>query len=157
MMNLLKDLNERERRLLIAGLIVIISYLFYLLIYAPLNSAITERSAQLIEKKLSLTWMKSLEQNPDTRKNPISINTTKMLAVMGNQLSSGKLSPFEYELQQTPAGDVQLSFEAIPFVNFLTWYWQFSHQYLINIKELTAERSEISGIVKLKTTFHVTD
>lgn len=149
MRNYWNTLNERERwMLIIAGLCLSI-YLFYSFIYAPLKNSLAAKSAQLVEKKDTLIWMqqaKAAKHSVATRKN---LNNRQLLTLLSDQLKTGHLQKYAHQMEQTSAGDVQLSFNEVPFQTLLTWLENLSKTYVISVKQLNAERTETRGVVKL--------
>lgn len=143
------NLNERERWMLGIGLISTLLYLFYTLVYSPLVTAVDNKTRQLLEKKETVAWMQSIRKQPTNKTTAQTINSAKLLALIGEQLKQNHFRPFPYQLQQTGAGDIQLSFERVPFNQFLSWLWSLSQSYAISLKQLTAERTDRPGVVKL--------
>jgi len=143
------NLNERERWMAMAGSVCLLIFLFYELIYSPLAATVESKSKELNEKQQTLVWMQQVRQLPKKQKTEQLISNTKLLALMGNQLSSNSLQKFPYQLQQTGAGDIQLSYDRVPYNQFLPWLWSLSNDYAIALKQFSAERTETSGIVKL--------
>lgn len=143
------NLNERERWMAAIGSISVLIYLFYLLVYSPLTTAVSTRSKELREKQETLAWMQQVRQQPRSQKTAQAISNTKLLALIGNQLSSNSLQKFVYQLQQTGSGDIQLSYDRVPYNLFLSWLWSLSNDYVISFKQFSAERTDTPGIVKL--------
>ncbi|KTD10533.1 type II secretion system protein GspM [Legionella hackeliae] len=148
-MNYWNNLNERERWMVGIAAACIIFYLFYLLIYSPLVTAVDTKSTQLQEKKETLAWMEQVRKKPKNQKIPQPITSSKLLALIGSQLNTGSLRPFTYQLQQTGQGEIQLSFEQVPFTQFLAWLWKLSNDYALILKQFSAERTDTPGVVKL--------
>ncbi|WED42093.1 type II secretion system protein M [Legionella cardiaca] len=149
MINYWNNLNERERWMVSIAAVCIGAYLFYLLVYSPLVTAVSSKAAQLQEKKETLTWMQQVRQQPKNKRVPQSITNAKLLALIGSQLNSGALRKFVYQLQQTGSGDIQLSFEQVPMQPFLSWLWALSNDYTVILKQLSVERTDIPGVVKV--------
>lgn len=147
--NYWNNLNEREKWLLAATSICVIIYLFYLFFYAPLANAVINREKLLQEKNETLHWMKQVRNEAKHSNHAMPITNAKLLALIDNQLSNNKLHQFTYQLQQTGSGEIQLSFERVPFNQFLTWLWSVNNNYAFNIKQFNAERSDVAGMVRL--------
>ena len=145
-----KELNEREQLSLgLAGLFCVV-YLFYLVIYSPLTSAVTNKTQLLQDKRDTLVWMqKTQQQYRQSNKAAQPIDNSKLLALIASELGKPAFSAFTYQMQQTGSGNIQLSFEKIPYNAFITWLWDTTHRYTIHIKELHIEHTETPGIVKL--------
>lgn len=143
------NLSERERWIAGLGSITALCYLFYLLVYSPLSSAVMIQSKQLIEKEETLAWMEQIRQQPKQQKKIQTLNNTKLLALIGNQLNDKAFKPFPYQLEQTGPGDLQLSFDRVPYLQVLAWLWTLNNNYAITLKQFIAERSDTAGVVKL--------
>lgn len=147
--NYWSGLTERERIIAAVGGTCTLIYLFYLLIYSPLSTAVSTKTKQLIEKKETLSWMQQVRNQPKNQKQVESLTNTKLLALIGTQLSDNKFKQFPYQLQQTGPGDIQLSFDKVPYILFLSWLWTLKSHYKITIKQFTADKTDTPGLVKL--------
>ena len=143
------NLNERERWILSLGALFCVLYLFYLLIYSPLASAVHDKSQQLAEKQETLVWMQHVRQQYKIKKAPETLTSSKLLTVLAEQLNATSFKQFPYQLQQTGASDIQLIFEKVPYNAFMSWLWSINEKYTISIKQLNAERTDTPGVVKL--------
>lgn len=143
------NLNERERLILGLGIIFCTFYLFYLLIYSPLTTAVRSRSQQLLEKQETLVWMQQVRHQQKNKKSPEVLTSSKLLAVMAAQLNSTSFKQFPYQLQQTGVSDIQLVFDRVPYNAFIGWLWSMSEKYTVSIKQLSIERTDTPGVVKL--------
>ncbi|STX29362.1 general secretion pathway protein M [Legionella beliardensis] len=149
MMNYWNNLNDREKWLLGLGLISTLIYLFYLLLYSPLISAVDEKETQLKEKQETLIWMQQVRQQLPHKSNLKTISSSKLLTVIATELTNQALQKFPYQLQQTSQGDIQLSFENVPYKTFLVWLWQLNNNYALTLKQLVIEKTATVGLVKL--------
>ena len=145
-----KNLNEREQAGLgVAGLFCVI-YFFYLIIYSPLISAVANKNQQLQDKRETLAWMQKIQQQyHQVNKKTNSFDNGKLLALIASELNNPTFKVFTYHMEQTSSGDIQLSFEKIPYNAFITWLSKISHQYTIHIKTLHIEHTKTPGLVKL--------
>lgn len=142
------NLNERERWIVIGGLIFCGFYLFYVLIYSPLNSAIHGKTLQLQDKKDTLVWMQQVKSQYKPQQPLQSLGSGQLLTVLAEQLNTAAFKHFPYRLQQVGKGDIQLLFERVPYNTLVEWLWSFSKKYAITLQQLTIERVETSGLVK---------
>lgn len=143
------NLTERERWMAGIASFCVLAYLFYLLIYSPLATAVHTKTKQLHEKQETLTWMQQFRLQSKNQKTRQAISNAKLLALIGSQLSAKPFRQFTYQLQQTGPGDIQLSFDRVPYKPFLAWLWSLNNHYAITLKQFTAERTETPGLVKL--------
>lgn len=131
------------------GVLFCFCYLFYLLFYAPLVRGVHEKSLQLVEKQETLIWMRQVRQRHQVTKAPEVLSNAQLLTLLATQLQTTSFQRFPYQLQQTGVGDIQLSFEQVPFNSFITWLWTINQKYAISIKQFSAERTDSPGIVKM--------
>jgi general secretion pathway protein M len=142
------NLNDRERGMLGGAVIFLFLYLFYAVIYAPLTTSVAEKTQQVFEKQATLTWMQNVRHQAHAQK-PKTLSSSQLLSMFAAQLKSAAFHPFSYQIQQTGAGDIQLSFEQVPYNLFLEWLWSIQQKYAFTIKQLTIEHTETPGVVKL--------
>ena len=62
MKSYLNTLNEREKWMLIGGVLCLFIYVYYLFLYAPLSNKVTQKATQLVEKTNTLAWMQKAKQ-----------------------------------------------------------------------------------------------
>lgn len=148
-------LNERERWMLGIGAVFCFFYLLYLLVFAPLSSAVHKRSQQLKEKRETLDWMQQVSQEYKGKKNQTTLTISNLLTVLANQLNSSSFKQFHYQLQQTGVNDIQLIFDKVPYNDFMTWLWSVNEKYAISIKQFNIERTSVPGIVRLMLVLNV--
>ena len=143
------NLSERERWTLGVGALLCFLYLFYLLLYSPLATAVHNKSQQLTEKQETLVWMQQVRQQHKTKKAPQTLTSSKLLTVLAEQLNTTSFKQFPYQLQQIGGSDIQLLFDKVPYNAFMTWLWSVNDKYTISIKQLNVERTDSPGVVKL--------
>ncbi|STX51894.1 general secretion pathway protein [Legionella busanensis] len=145
------NLNERERWLVGLGLACLIIYLFYLLIFSPLTSTVEEKEQQLKEKQETLVWMQQVKQQLPNNQHLQAVSSSKLLSIIATELTSQNqnFQKLPYQLQQTSQGDIQLSFDTVPYKIFLSWLWQLNTRYAISLKQVMIEKTATSGLVKL--------
>ena len=143
------QLNERERWMVGLGAMFCVIYLFYMLIYAPLARAVHNQSQQLLEKQETLVWMQQVRQQYKAKTAPQTLTSSKLLTVLDEQLNKTSFKHFPYQLQQTGASDIQLSFDKVPYQALMSWIWSLNEKYTLSIKQLNVERTDVPGVVKL--------
>lgn len=145
-----QSMNDREKTMVLAAGLCIILYLFYLLVFSPLLNAVHNKSAQLIEKRDTLHWLEQVRPLAQKGgKSKQSLSNSQLLTLIGKQLKEDKVLNLPYQLQQASNGDIQLSFESVPLNPLLNWLGQLDGQYHLSVKQFNAEKTEVSGIVKL--------
>lgn len=148
------NLNDRERMTLGIGGLICGLYLLYLLLFAPLVQSVYDKSKQLIEKQNTLTWLQNVRQQHKTIKAPQVLSQGKLLTILAKQLNSTSFHNRVYQLQQTGVGDIELSFEKVPYNLFISWLWSIRERYQFSIKQLNVDRTKTAGVVKLSLIIH---
>ncbi len=149
MKNYWTQLNNRERWMVALAVIVAVVYLNYILIFSPLKNAVDNKTKQLIEKVDTLKWMKKTKLQHHAVGNKKTLNNSQLLTLLADRLKEDELKRFPYQIQQTANGDIQLSFNEVPFNRLITWLRELNKQYAMSIRQLNAERRDTSGMVKL--------
>ena len=145
----LSTLNEREKWMIITAGLCLFIYCYYLLLYSPLSNRVAQQSLQLIEKKQTLDWMNTVRGQSRPTQNKQTVDNAQLLTLLTTQLKNNPQLKFPYQLQQTGSGDIQLSFDAVPFNQFMDWLKKFNQSYTIVIKQFDVEHGEKQGITKL--------
>lgn len=143
------NLNERERLMVAGGGVFCVIYLLYALIYSPIKSGLSEGALQLSSKQALCEWMRQAKREYHTQNHAQSLSASKLLTVLTTQLNKTTFKHFPYQLQQTGSGDIQLSFESVPYNALLNWIWDMHHQYVIVIKQLNISKTDATGLVKV--------
>ena len=143
------QLNDRERYLLLWGGVCLGLYLAYV-IYSSLAQAVVVNTQQLSEKKETLAWIKHVEaQRSPQQSGLITLDKSKGLTVLSQQLKTKAFHGFSYQLQQLNEDELQVSFEKVPYKICFVWLASMSKKYNITIKELHVDRTNTPGLVKL--------
>ncbi|CAM4397265.1 MAG: hypothetical protein LEGION0403_FIIPPAGN_00819 [Legionella sp.] len=145
----LSTLNERERSMVIGAAICLVLYCYYIFLYAPLSRQVNQKSTQLVEKITTLDWMKKVKGQNLKPKSKEAVDNSQLLTILATQLKEHTLQKFPYQLQQTGAGDIQLTFETVPFNLFVTWLTKINERYALTIKQFNAEKTPIAGVARV--------
>lgn len=149
MKNYWNSLNHREKAMVALAAITVMVYLFYLLVYSPLKTSLNTKTHQLIEKTDTLKWMQKARLQERSSHAREAISNGQLLTLIANQLKEGPLKRFPNQLQQTSNGEIQLNFNEVPFNQCLKWLEKIHQNYAVTIKQLNAEKTQTSGLVKL--------
>lgn len=144
-----QDLNEREREIVFAGALIVVIYLFYALAYSPLKTALTKNTEALQEKKTTLQWLESVQPFASKLSRKESLTNSQLLTLLSDKLKTNISKEFPYQLQQTGSGEIQLSFEQVPFEYLISWLTTFQKTYSISIKQVNVEKLPTPGLIKI--------
>jgi general secretion pathway protein M len=132
----------------LAGIVLFI-FIIYEFVYSPLVEMNISKEQELKEKIATLSWMQETENKKQELSNEKPITSGKLLSIIATELNKKPFSAFPHQIQQTSQGNIQLSFETVPFNAFLAWLWNLQNTYVIIIKQLDASRTPKAGVVKL--------
>ncbi len=149
MKSYLNSLNEREKWMVIAAILTSVLYCYYQFIYTPLSNKVALQSSQLIEKRETLAWMKTVRQKAHSTQTKQKVDNSQLLTLLATQLKNNETLKFPYQLQQTGSGDIQLTFETVPFKLFLQWLSQINDKYTLTIKQFDVSHTTTPGLTKL--------
>lgn len=149
MKSYLNSLNERERWTLIGGILCVVLYCYYLFLYEPFANKIRLKSTQLIEKTATLAWMEQVRLTHRAAPTKKAISHTQLLTLLAKQLKEANSLKFPYQLQQTSSGDIQLTFDEVPFGALIAWLMELNQNYALAIKQFDASKLDTAGMVKL--------
>ncbi len=147
--------NNRERLMLAACAVICCVYLFYAWFYSPITDAVENNLKQFTEKKATLAWMQQMQLQYKGMKKSQTVSSVKFLTLLAADIKHSTFSQFSYQLQQTGANNIQLSFDQVPFNAFIAWLYKLNEQYFFSIDQLKIEQSNISGLVKAMVLFNV--
>jgi general secretion pathway protein M len=145
----LNSLNERERKMVLGTIICVLIYVYYYLLYTPLNTNLELKSSLLVEKKETLIWMNQIKKHQKPASTKQNISNNQLLTILATQLKESDTLKYPYQLQQTGQGDIQLTFQQVPFNAFITWLIKVNQGYSINIKQLDVNKTDTPGMTQL--------
>ena len=148
MKHYLSTISERDKWTLLGGGLCLVLYLFYLFIYSPLDTKVTEQNTQLSDKINTLAWMKDQEVMSNTKAKK-SVDNSQLLTLLSTQLKENQQLKFPFELQQTGSGEVQLTFDKVPFRLFLNWLESLDEHYILTIKQFDVDPTDTPGVTRL--------
>jgi general secretion pathway protein M len=147
-----EGLNARDRLMLVVGGLFLVVYAGYMM-YAALSHAVLNKTQVLSEKQATLVWMRLAEQENKLLKQgtpgPVRLDAAKGLTVFSEALSQTSFQGFTYQLQQLKEGELQLSFDTVPYNDFLKWLSSMNKRYAFVIQSFDVEKSDVRGLVKL--------
>ncbi|WP_058535497.1 GspM family type II secretion system protein LspM [Legionella saoudiensis] len=142
----LSSLNEREKWMVIGAAVCLVLYCYYMFLYTPLSHQVNQKTNQLVEKITTLDWMKKVKGQNLRPKSKETVDNSQLLTILATQLKDHALQKYPYQLQQTGSGDIQLTFEAVPFNLFVTWLTKINEKYALTIKQFNAEKTPTAGV-----------
>ncbi len=148
-----QQFNEREQGAILISGLFLIAYLSYASFFSPLSKMVTTAQKRWHEQTVTLTWMLHVQQNYHEEKKPQKVASSNLLSILTEVLDQASFNRFAYQLEQTATGDIQLSFENVPYNGFMEWLRDQSAQYTLSIKNLDVTKTNINGVVTVSVIF----
>lgn len=143
------QLNLREQRLVIAMTTVVMFFILYSTIWAPLNNNIDTAKAKLERQQELLTWVqegtvkyKSAVGSGNSRKGNVSLSSLVNQTAGRNQISIARMQP--------QGDDLQVWIDEVPFNQLLAWLEELSVKEGVRVKSIDIANSPITGVVKIR-------
>lgn len=157
MMDYWNKLNQREQGAVAFCVVFLFLYLIYSLIYAPLDHAVDRQLASIKEKRSLLIWMEHARSQTMHQKKPSPVASSKFLSVVSDALTPSPLNSFAHQLQQTGEGELQLSFDEVPYNACVAWLFSMHEKYAFLIKQLSMKQTKTPGLVEASFQIGVLD
>lgn len=143
------QLNIREQRLVIAMASVIIFFLLYSAIWAPLNDNIEAATKKVDRQQQLLTWV---QQSTATYKqaagSSASNNRNKSLSSLVNK-TAGQ-SKIAIARMQPQGDNIQVWIDEVPFNLLLNWLERLATKEGIRVKAIDITHAQQAGVVKVR-------
>lgn len=147
--------SPRERRLISLGGLVVGILIFYLLIWSPLESAVTQQHQLQQTTQQLYAWMQEksvLIARLKQATGGVRGRPTSLLLVTERSLAQAKLASYIKKVEQPDQTSLALQLDAIPFDGFISWLQRLDSQYAISIKSVKVKRTAVTGVVDIELT-----
>jgi len=144
-----QQLNNREQRLVAAVSVVVFIFLFYSLVWQPLNESIAKSTKKLARQQTLLSWVSSETQRYKLAKGNSSNKQSKgsLSSVVNRTAGTNGISITRMQ----PQGDnLQVWIDNIAFDQLLQWLAQLSSDEGITVGAIDLSRGEQTGQVRVK-------
>lgn len=143
-----QQLNKREKQLVSGMVTVIVIFLFYSLIWQPLNDNIAKAEKKIVKQQQLLAWVQEntaryKQQNGGSKK-----QSKGSLSSIVNKTAAGARISIERIQQQ--GDDIQVWLEAVPFNNLLSWLEKLTKDQGLAIKNIDLSDSDQEGAVNVR-------
>jgi general secretion pathway protein M len=145
------NLSLRDKQLFALGLLAVIFFLIYSLVWSPLDNKVSALRTTLQHNQKLLTWMQAADKQIESYKNTSQTTTAQstgsLLSIVQNEINQSSLSKDLSQLHQAEDDSVQLSFQHVGFDPLIRWLTQLWQQHNITITRASIKKTEASGIV----------
>ena len=143
------QLNIREQRLVIAMASVVLVFILYSTIWAPLNNNIEAASKKIERQQELLAW---IQKNTAIYKSAAGAGASKnrntSLSSLVNQ-TAGR-NNIEITRMQPQGESIQVWIDEVPFDNLLNWLEYLALKEGVRVKAIDIAHAEQAGVVKIR-------
>lgn len=143
------QLNLREQRLVIAMASVVLVFILYSVIWAPLNDNIDAATKKVERRQELLTWV---QKSSTIYKNAVGSGTsnnrnTSLSSLVNKTASKNNIA---IARMQPQGENIQVWIDEVPFDNLLKWLEQLSIKEGLRVKSIDITDAEQAGVVKVR-------
>lgn len=142
-----RNLQARERQMLLWGGLIIAAIIFYVFIWQPWSKAVTHMETVLPLKRAELVWMRQ-QQDMLNSGNVVTTQEVKgqgesLMAVLEKTARNYGVRDTIKQLVPAKEGrEVSVVLEGVSFNKWVRWVDNLASQYSVRAVQLTAEREE---------------
>ncbi|MBS0487713.1 MAG: type II secretion system protein M [Proteobacteria bacterium] len=149
--------SVRDRRVLVAGGIVVAILLTWALAWIPLSRARASLTAQVAQQRADVAWMRqSLAQARELRTQGARGNVARqgksLLALADATARADGLGDALKRVEPTGAASVRVSFEVVDFDVLSNWLEALARDYGVSVTDLSVDKSQGLGLVNARVT-----
>lgn len=149
--------SVRDRRVLVAGGIVVAILLIWALLWIPLSRARASLTAQVAQQRADVAWMRqSLAQARELRTQGARGNVARqgksLLALADATARADGLGDALKRVEPTGAASVRVSFEVVDFDVLSNWLEALARDYGVSVTDLSVDKSQGLGLVNARVT-----
>jgi general secretion pathway protein M len=144
-----QQLNNREQQLAVGSGIAVIVFIFYIVIWQPLNNSLTEGSSKLVRQQQLLSWVQektALYQ--ETKGASGQINNGGSISSVANR--SAKKYKLTITRMQPQGDDLQVWIDNTPFTQLLFWLEHLANKEGMQVKAIDLTQGDNVGEVKVR-------
>ncbi|MES2218072.1 MAG: type II secretion system protein GspM [Pseudomonadota bacterium] len=142
----------REKQTISMGILLVLIFLIYEIIFAPLSDKVNELRHKVRSDQTLLNWMQasnerinSLEKNQQYSSH--SGETTSLLSVVQNGINESAIAQNVSQLQQAENDSVQLQLQKVNFDSFIQWLTLLCQQHQLLITQMSITPLDTTGTV----------
>jgi len=156
MLSYLRQLNERERMLLLIAGPLILLLLIYLLLWRPLaqhvnvlNIRVSKQQTVLIDMQSSAQLVALLRQQGNAGRNT---SNQSLLALVDRTVRQSGLIKSLKRVEPDGADKVKIHLEKASFDTLVSWLETLKNRYSITVQNVSIDAQETTGIVNARLT-----
>jgi general secretion pathway protein M len=146
------NLALREKQMVSLGAVILGALLIYLLLWSPLDNAVSNLRNEIHHNQELLTWMMDADKRLQNLaksgqpKQPAAVSGS-LLSIVQKQINRTSLVSSLSQMHQTDSDSVQLTFQKVEFDKLISWLIELTRDQGITITQMTVTPSPTPGVV----------
>lgn len=150
-------LQQRERQLVLAASILVITTLLYLIIWEPIHNGVQDQTQRYQSQLEILDWMQTAATEVRTLKatgaSKRKTNSSQPVTLLVEQsATTAGIKPFIRKLESTSDKGARITIDAASFDQVLLWLSTLQTQYGITVSSANLDRAEKQGAINARMT-----
>jgi general secretion pathway protein M len=150
-------LQQRERQLVLAASILVITTLLYLIIWEPIHNGVQDQTQRYQSQLEILDWMQTAATEVRTLKatgaSKRRTNSSQPVTLLVEQsATTAGIKPFIRKLESTSDKGARITIDAASFDQVLLWLSTLQTQYGITVSSANLDRAEKQGAINARMT-----
>lgn len=144
-----QQLKKSEQRLVTIMGIVVVLFLFYSLVWQPLENNLNKTQQKLVSQKSLLTWVQeSTQRYEQAKKNGMATQSSGSLSSIVNRSSSRH--NISIARLQPQGEDIQVWIDEVSFSQLLNWLEFLANNEGLLVKSIDLSKADRKGVVKVR-------
>jgi len=153
------QLESRERRVLMAGVIALIVIIAYFGAYEPFVKARAQLENIVTAQRATLQWMQNAateiqQLRAQSTISPRTNHPLSLLTVIDQSLRQSPLNSIDKRIEPQGDNSVDIHFEHIHFTALMRWLGQLHNQHFIKVNTISIEKLPSPDTVKIRMTLY---
>ena len=150
-------LQQRERQLVLAASILVITTLLYLIIWEPIHNGVQDQTQRYQSQLEILDWLQTAATEVRTLKatgaSKRKTNSSQPVTLLVEQsATTAGIKPFIRKLESTSDKGARITIDAASFDQVLLWLSTLQTQYGITVSSANLDRAEKQGAINARMT-----
>lgn len=153
---MIAQLTRREQLFLGIGGFCFFTYIFYALLYMPMQRSIASKAAHVSESRATLQFMQQASDllAGQQKSRPVLTSPIERVRAIEARMQAKPLSSFHYELTLIGDDDFSLSFEQVPFDALFQQLLELSERNAVTMTEFHVTKHNQAGMVRAIVHLH---
>ena len=152
-------LQQRERQLVLAASILVITTLLYLIIWEPIHNGVQDQTQRYQSQLEILDWMQTAATEVRTLKatgaSKRRTNSSQPVTLLVEQsATTAGIKPFIRKLESTSDKGARITIDAASFDQVLLWLSTLQTLYGITVTSANLDRDDKAGAVNVRMTLN---